>query len=43
MARTAEYVVKKVLDMLVVGASEASLPAVDAPNVIDYASQRFRQ
>ena len=36
MARTAEYVVKKVLDMLVVGASEASLPAVDAQNVIDY-------
>jgi hypothetical protein len=36
MARTAEYVVKKVLDMLVVGASEASIPAVDAQNVIDY-------
>lgn len=36
MARTADYMVKKVLDMLVVGASEASIPAVDAQNVVDY-------
>ena len=36
MAKTADYVVKKVLDSLVVGAAEASLPAVDAQNIIDY-------
>ncbi len=35
MARTADYVVKKVLDFLVVGASEASIPAVEAQNIVD--------
>ena len=35
MARTADYIVKKVLDFLVVGASEASIPAVEAQNIVD--------
>ena len=36
MARTADYVVRKVLDMLVIGAAEASIEASDAQAVIDY-------
>ena len=35
MARTADYVVKKVLDFLVVGSAEASIPAVEAQNIVD--------
>lgn len=36
MSRTAEYVVKKVLDMLVVGAAETSIEAFDAQAIVDY-------
>ena len=36
MQRTASYIVKKVLDMLVVGASESSISSPDGQGVIDY-------
>jgi len=36
MQRNADYMVKKIMDMLVVGASEAPIPAVDAQNIVDY-------